>query len=252
MPLLGAQQKGRPIVFTMVLIGIIFWGASWLWEPTRVFWNELDNFLFFHLNSRLTAGHLETTMWAIANNRMADMAPALAMLSLFIWIALRDTQHPPATHIARMLFMVLFIVLIMLIAKQIFDINRVSPSLILEPRNLLSELVPWANPKDASSNSFPGDHGAVLLLWSFFIIYYGGYGYGLLALAIAVLFALPRIVAGAHWATDLLIGSTSIAVIGFCLARCTPLENWSVTKLEPLGNAIWRLAVGARNKIKNN
>jgi hypothetical protein len=47
---------------------------------------------------------------------------------------------------------------------------------------------------------------------------------GLLAFALV----WPRMISGAHWITDLLVGSASVALVAWALALATPLAACSV------------------------
>jgi len=48
---------------------------------------------------------------------------------------------------------------------------------------------------------------------------------------IAVLFSLPRIMAGAHWFTDVAVGSLSVVLVGLSWWLITPASDWLVNWL---------------------
>ena len=52
-------------------------------------------------------------------------------------------------------------------SNVIFTFDRLSPSLVLEPVFRLSEVVTSVKVKDVSGNSFPGDHGTAVGLFTF-------------------------------------------------------------------------------------
>jgi membrane-associated phospholipid phosphatase len=110
------------------------------------------------------------------------------------------------------------------IVHLIFSDGRLSPSLVLEPVYKLTELVPWITAKDASSRSFPGDHATVLLLFSVFMHVFCGKSYKLLYLLV-VIFTLPRLVSGAHWLTDVLIGGGATVLIVASIALILDLPK---------------------------
>jgi membrane-associated phospholipid phosphatase len=89
--------------------------------------------------------------------------------------------------------------------------------------------------KDASKDSFPGDHGMMLIIFACFIWRYFGFSRFLIATAIVVIFSLPRIMAGAHWFTDVAVGSMSVVLVGLSWWLLTPasdvLVNWFYRKL---------------------
>nr|WP_304622897.1 phosphatase PAP2 family protein [Pantoea sp. B_10] len=84
--------------------------------------------------------------------------------------------------------------------------------------------------KDASRDSFPGDHGMMLIIFACFMWRYFGFRAFLMGLLIVVLFSLPRVMAGAHWFTDIAVGSLSVVLVGLSWWLLTPasdkLVNW--------------------------
>ena len=50
------------------------------------------------------------------------------------------------------------------------DLSGPSPSLVLSPAYLLTELFPDIPAKDGSGRSFPGDHATVLIVWAAYLI----------------------------------------------------------------------------------
>ena len=116
-------------------------------------------------------------------------------------------------------------------SNMIFTFERLSPSLVLEPVFRLSEVVTSVKVKDVSGNSFPGDHGTAVSLFTVFIWVFSGWRRGLAALALAIFAVLPRLMGGAHWITDLLVGSASIALVTTGLTFGTPIAKWCLALL---------------------
>ena len=100
--------------------------------------------------------------------------------------------------------------------------GRSSPTLLEEGAVRLSETVSWVHPKDSSGDSFPGDHAIALFVFVSMIWFYAGRGYGVLALLIALPCSLPRLMAGAHWLSDLLVGSVFVVLVFQSLLLATP------------------------------
>jgi membrane-associated phospholipid phosphatase len=96
--------------------------------------------------------------------------------------------------------------------------------------------------KDFSSDSFPGDHGLVLLLCAGFAMIYLPLPHGLLALMFMVLFTLPRLMSGAHWVTDEIVGALSLGLIALSWLFATPLHQvilgWFQRQVDRLFNRI--------------
>ncbi|BET97719.1 hypothetical protein TCT1_26400 [Xenorhabdus sp. TCT-1] len=65
----------------------------------------------------------------------------------------------------------------------------------------------------------------MLLIFSSFILRYISRSAFCIALLIMVAFALPRIMAGAHWFTDIAVGSLSLTLIGMSWILLTPLSD---------------------------
>ncbi|MGT8295644.1 phosphatase PAP2 family protein, partial [Escherichia coli] len=78
-------------------------------------------------------------------------------------------------------------------------------------------------------HSFPGDHGMMLLIFSAFMWRYFGKVAGLIALIIFVVFAFPRVMIGAHWFTDIIVGSMTVILIGLPWVLLTPLSDRLIT-----------------------
>ncbi len=108
------------------------------------------------------------------------------------------------------------------------SVKRASPTLTFTNINRVSELLSVPT-KDASRDSFPGDHGMMLLIFSAFMWRYFGKVAGLIALIIFVVFAFPRVMIGAHWFTDIIVGSMTVILIGLPWVLLTPLSDRLIT-----------------------
>ncbi len=58
----------------------------------------------------------------------------------------------------------------------------------------------------------------MLLIFSAFMLRYFGKTAGIIALIIFVVFAFPRVMIGAHWFTDIVVGSLTVILIGLPVA----------------------------------
>ena len=77
--------------------------------------------------------------------------------------------------------------------------------------------------KDRSSQSFPGDHASVLLIWGMFMtVFARRTGQVLVIWSLALLFMMPRLVAGAHWGQDDYIGGVLLALLALAWGYYTP------------------------------
>lgn len=253
--------------------------ASWLRPESRPYWNWLDVIVFRGLNDTLRLGEYWQKAWAFAGCRKFDLVAGAIMFALIV-VAHREQRrwsvtesaisitllslvvagtsfvsqlfidHPPA-QAARLLTAENAIIGTEYIQSQTHESNvvtvafhRHSPTLALGECLMISQLVPEVLAKDSSKWSFPGDHGFVLLSIALYIGYIGARDTSQWAWLAAVLLALPRMIAGAHWPTDIMIGSTCMALTVMAILMATPLHDWLVTHL---GRVLFRFA--GRRKV---
>ena len=216
--------------------------ASWLTPATRQLWDGFDLAVFRLLNDSLALGHGWQMFWAVANYRALDLLPAALILAVFvasIWGRPRDVQNQRWALLGVLAAVLIFVPPLMeLVVHETLHYSRPSPTLMLDDTLRLSQLVPSIKAKDASPACFPGDHAFVLLTVTSFFWYVGRRRDALLATLIAAMFALPRLVSGAHWATDVLIGGGTAALLAGSWAFATPLCHRLATLLHPLVCAV--------------
>lgn len=126
------------------------------------------------------------------------------------------------------LVMLLTAVILNQLGQALIPVKRASPTLTFDNINRVSELL-HISTKDASRDSFPGDHGMMLLIFSAFMLRYFGKVAGIIGLIITVVFAFPRVMIGAHWLTDIVVGSMTVVLIGLPWWLMTPLSDRLVT-----------------------
>jgi len=210
-----------------LLLAISWWFPETL---TREFWNGIDNTFFFSLNGSLAEGGGWAKMWAIANHRLFDACSALTMLILYGHYALRENATHLVQRTALFMWLIIISLLVVQTGKTFLEIDRFSPSKVLQPAYLLTELFPGIDAKDKSSHSFPADHTTVLLLWTGFLWVFAGWRYGIIMAIAAIVFSLPRLVSGAHWLTDSIIGAGILVLPALAWCFFSPLcrygENW--------------------------
>lgn len=201
--------------------------VSWLLEPTRGLWLALDEQLFWAMNRSLNWGEGWQRLWAIANNRAFDLAAAAAMATLFAHRALFSDRKRLKHYVAVGGFMFATLLFMLVISKEL-PIVRPSATALFPEALRLSQLVTDIPTKDFSSDSFPGDHGLVLLLCAGFALIYLPLPHGVLALVFMVLFTLPRLMSGAHWVTDEVVGALSLGLIALSWLFATPLHKMAL------------------------
>lgn len=231
--------------------------ASWLWPASRQLWDQFDLALFELLNQPVHGAGLWAQVWAIGSMRPVDLGVGLLMLAVMFKADLVFS----GVQVRRALFAFLGVLLAMLLLRVGFaelvermGWQRPSASLVVEGSARLTELFPaWEqrwDMKDSASRSFPGDHASVLLLWALFMSFFARGWKLLLVWAMAVLFILPRLVAGAHWASDALVGGLLLSLLGIAWGCFTPFayrtSEWLERLSAPLTRQLARLPLLGR------
>ena len=206
------------------------WLGFFLTDTGFAFWRSIDHNVFFILNGTLSEPDSWTRFWAWANVRIFDLIPLVFMLiSLtFPGFGIKRDRLQQA-----IIGFVLLLVLMFPIRESVYEYAREiglssnSPSLLLEPSYRFSEIVPdIKGAKDSAGHSFPGDHAAVVLTWAGFMILNARSWFSIYALILALAFMTPRIVGGAHWASDNLVGGAFSAIVTLSWAFNTPIMHY--------------------------
>ncbi len=222
--------------------------ATWLWQPTRQLWDAVDTSVFHWLNASLASNTTWAKIWAISNMRPFDIGVGILMIGLLIK---RDWVFN-GTQIRRALLALLALFVLLLLVRFGFDAilkaiqwKRTSPSLLVSDAVRLTQLFPdWQAHlylKDSSEQCFPGDHASVLLVWALLA---SGFARGwklLLVWLITILFMLPRLVAGAHWLSDDLVGGVFLSFVAFGWGFYSPYAARTSALMEKLTAPIFKL-----------
>jgi membrane-associated phospholipid phosphatase len=213
--------------------------ASWFVEPTRSAWLTLDEAVFRAFNETLASGRLWQGFWAIANSRLGDILSALMMIGVYLHFMFRQGREARTRIFAVGVLLAGLVIIAQQLGKAL-PVQRLSATLLHPDALRLSELVTWIATKDHSGDTFPGDHGSVLIICAGVITFYLPRAYAVAAWLLAAFWVLPRMVAGAHWMTDDLVGSLAIAGAVLTVALATPLHRIVVDRLEGLLDRIRR------------
>ena len=203
---------------------------SWLFTPTRMLWDSFDHAAFHFLNGFVQKNSFWQTFWALASYKRSEWVMDIVRFVFFFHLIFSAPKQERIDRLAKILFLILFIFsAIMLIGKTLFpdilQIERFSPTATIEGSFRLSSVIDWIYVKDHSRASFPSDHGitACLFIGSMFTLF--NWRYGLFAILTEGYYCLPRLVAGAHWLTDVVIGSATIALILCAWVYTTPVAS---------------------------
>ncbi len=188
---------------------------SYIVPWSKAIWRRADEVVFFWLNSSLSGDGIWEHLWGWANTRYADIV-------VFFMIGL-CLIYPLCSHRKEKMQSVFYtcvaMMLILLGAEEVFhymangmQIGGPSPTLVFSEAVRLSELLPNVPLKDASDRSFPSDHATVLLAWVGFVLINNRRRIGWLIACGSLLLIMPRLVSGAHWLSDMLVGGLVIVL----------------------------------------
>lgn len=223
--------RWHPLILATGLGFSVLLLASFFLEPTRSLWLALDNRVFLVLNQSLAWSPWYRGLIAIATSPLVDVVGGLCMLGLYLHFVLRREHHVSLELTAIGLLMLLLLVVAVQLAKAI-PYHRLSGTLVFTDALRLNELVTWIHSKDSSRDTFPGDHGTVLLVFAGMVSIYLPRAYVRAAWMIAAIFVAPRLVSGAHWFSDVAVGSVAIACLVLTVTFATPLHLFLVDRIQ--------------------
>ncbi|KGA34506.1 membrane protein [Pectobacterium brasiliense] len=217
------------LVLNVLGIGLFL---SWYLPENHGFWLTIDSHIFFYFNRLLVDSPTFLHLVAITNNRAFDGCALVAMGLLYLSFYLKATS----TERRRLLilgFIMLLTAVVLNQAGHLLPVQHASPTLYFSDVNRVSDLTGIPT-KDASSDSFPGDHGMMLMIFAAFMLRYFTRTAFAIGLAIMVIFSLPRIMIGAHWFTDIAVGSLSVVLVGLSWWLLTPASDAAIALLNRL------------------
>src|SRR3990167_909739 len=257
-PFINPRWRIRPLLACHIVALLLL--ASWLWTPSRALWDQLDLQLFALLNEPVHSAGLWAQTWAIGSMRPVDMSVGLLMLAVMLKadFVFSGPQVRKAlfAFLAALIVVLLFRVGVAELVKRRGG-RRPSAALVVEGAARLTELFPdWEerwDMKDSATRSFPGDHASVLLIWAMFMSFFARNWRLLLVWSMAVIFMLPRLVAGAHWGSDALVGGVFLALLGLAWSCFTPFayktSEWLEYVTQPLIKSLAKLPLLGRLSV---
>lgn len=192
-------------------------------------WKELDYAAFKTLNGSLKDRPATQKFWALTNHRAFDLVQMSLVALLYTVFVLRgNSREEKLKRVQAGFYMAACIIIgLQIFHFTLFFFNRFSPTMIpLEGAVRLSQMegITWSV-KDISARCFPGDHSTFLFLIAIFVFYNAGWRYGSVALILAILGVLPRLVGGAHWFTDVVVGGGAISLVVASWSLASPLQK---------------------------
>ncbi|EPF7463711.1 phosphatase PAP2 family protein [Serratia marcescens] len=224
-------RRNLPFILFFNLLGVALF-LSWFLPANHGGWFTLDSAIFFFFNRHLATDPAFLHLVAITNNRAFDVISLLAMGLLYLYFYLKQDAAGRRRLVITGVVMLLTAVVLNQLG-HLLPVKHPSPTLTFDNIHRVSELTGIPT-KDASGDSFPGDHGMMLIIFSCFMLRYFGRGAFAVALLITLVFSLPRVMIGAHWFTDIAVGSLSVVLGGASWVLMTPCSDWIVNRLNRL------------------
>lgn len=193
------------------------------------FWFNIDRAVFYFFNDLMAENSSFLTFVAIINNRLFDVVSFITMG--LVYFAYFYPQSPENKR--RMIGIGITMLLTAVVMKQlgrVLPIDHPSPTRYFSDAFLASEHVSFST-KDNSSDSFPSDHGMFLMVFAAYMLRYFGRSTLKFTLPIVILFSLPRIMIGAHWLTDIYVGSLFMVCFVLSIFLMTRLSDICVDKI---------------------
>ncbi len=213
------------VIILLNILGITIF-CSWYLPENGGFWFPLDSTIFYWFNDRMVTSKPLLWFIALTNYRAFDAVSLLAMGGLYYSYWYHSDSRGRRRMFAIGITLLLTAVILNQLAHQLPG-DHPSPTQFFPNVNHAAELTGLAV-KDASANSFPGDHGMMLIIFAGFMWRYFGLRAFVIALAIFLIFISPRIMIGAHWLSDITVGSLSITLVGLSWWLMTPGSDWLV------------------------
>ncbi|WNK19342.1 phosphatase PAP2 family protein [Halomonas piscis] len=197
---------------------------SWV-TPSFTVWAYLDDAVFWFFNHTISVDNPRwNVLLAALNNRKFDMVIMFAMLAIMVSASYRDRQGGYRRWFGIGVTMLITAGLMNELVRNLITYSHPSPTKVFDDANLLSQLVHFAT-KDQAGNSFPGDHGIMAMIFAAFMLTFGDRATRIASLLLVACAVVPRVMAGAHWLSDVLVGSLSIVLLLLPWVLCTPIAR---------------------------
>ncbi|MHB0776210.1 phosphatase PAP2 family protein [Halomonas sp. WWR20] len=228
------QSRKILLLNTLGLSLIVTW-----WLPYLTVWSRLDDGIFWFFNQFVTVDHRHwTEVLAFLNLRIFDAIAFGVMALLFLIAGMRDkTPGRIWRWFGIGLTMLVTAALLALFTTKGIRYGHPSPTLVFENAHRLTDIVSIPA-KDASRNSFPGDHGLMLMVFAAFMLRFSGRMIGTLSIMFVVLLSAPRIMVGAHWFSDVYMGALAIALMVLPWILYTPVAVCCVRRIVTIAHRL--------------
>lgn len=225
-------QQRRWKTFVLLHLFAAVMNISLFFGPLRPLWESIDRACFHLLNGYVSVHPIQQLFWALANIKITDIFGAVYFLGIFLLYVLEGEGEERRKRSVQLLYTLIWFEIGILTCKQVLTpilielgFTRHSPSVLISHCCMLSQAAPWEKIKDSSFFCYPADHGTIVIQWCTFFCLFAGWRRGIGVCLFSTLLLLPRLIAGAHWLSDLLVGSASIVACIVAWAKYSPLYD---------------------------
>ena len=203
----------RTLVASFVFIFLLI--ISWYIPFFHNVWIKIDKSIYLSLNHSIQNHEKIQYFIAWLNSRYGDWLFEAFIIGTYL-ISLFFTDKSKKQRLLELVTLLLFILFIQiavnyLVCRKILHLSRFSPSKVIPCFTDLS-FFKFPHNRVSSFHSFPSDTGTTLFICSIFSWMHFQWKTAIFITIVSVLFAMPRLFAGAHWFSDILFGSFCIAL----------------------------------------
>ncbi len=200
------MQKLRLLFFPLALL---------LWYSGL--FREIDIKLAYFFNDWIRYSPFIQNITALLNSKTGDWIYDLIIVLFIIPYVISGGKEKWMKRLITSFLLLGFAVFCYFLWNRFFfrtclDLKCQSPSKALPDLFSLSSAIDWIKIKQRASSSYPSGHGSTIFMFIVGTYYTMGRKVGLLATFISIPFILPRLLVGAHWTSDFLLGSLPLAL----------------------------------------
>lgn len=242
--------RGKLLFFWSGLAILLF--LSLVSAPISNWWQVVDTQFALWINRHIADSLSYRFFAAVMSHSLADWVEDLCILAFYVLAVIRAPKEMRYKRSSQLIFCVFLMASTILLAnrlvcRDLFKLRRESPSLAMDSLIQIRNYITAIEFKVDSSKSFPGDHATTALLFASSYAYFVRGKLGACALIYGVILCLPRLIVGAHWLSDILVGSGVIVLISLSWAFCSPLSHRCIQGIE---NGLRSISKSSK-KVKN-
>lgn len=218
-------QKKSFLIWNLIAFFLL---SSFFSPLTQPFWSTIDLYIFRLLNGSLKGSPNWQAFFALANHKSADWIEDIFILGFYSIAIYKTNPKKRKYRILQFIFCICLTALTITIINRILfqdilNLKRNSPSRTLLDFLNISHCITWISFKVKTTRSFPADHATMALMIFVSYAYFVRGKLGVLAIFYGILLCLPRLFVGAHWVSDVIIGSGSIVIFSLTWTFSSPL-----------------------------